>query len=55
MFFSIKTIEDEFKTKMIKIEAQKYLKKFYESHCFNQVGEEYLEDGIIHIYMLHII
>jgi len=51
MDFSIKTIEDKFKTKTIKIGAQKYLKKFYESHGFYQIGEEYLEDGIIHIYM----
>jgi len=52
MDFSIKIIEDKFKTKSIKIGAQKYLKNFYESHGFNQIGEEYVEDGIIHIYML---
>ena len=52
MRFSIQTIESKFKTKTIKIGAQKYLKNFYESHNFNQIGEEYLEDGIIHIYMI---
>ena len=49
---SIKAIKDHFKVDEITISAQKYLKKFYESHNFKQVGEEYLEDGIPHIAML---
>lgn len=36
----------------IKIGAQLYLKKFYESFGFVQIGEEYIEDGIPHIHML---
>lgn len=48
---SIKGIKDHFKVDKITISAQKYLKKFYESHQFIQVGEEYLEDGIPHIRM----
>jgi len=36
----------------IKIGAQTYLKKFYISFGFQQLGEEYIEDGIPHIYML---
>ena len=36
----------------IKISAQKYLKKFYESLGFEMIGDEYLEDGIPHIGML---
>ncbi len=36
----------------IKIGAQLYLKIFYESFGFKQVGEEYLEDDIPHITML---
>ena len=36
----------------IKIGAQLYLKKFYESLGFQQIGEVYLEDGIEHIYMI---
>lgn len=35
----------------IKIGAQLYLKKFYESHGFVQTGDIYLEDGIDHIEM----
>jgi len=35
----------------IKIGAQLYLKKFYESFGFFQIGEMYLEDGIEHIHM----
>ena len=49
---SIKAIETNFKTKEIKISAQKYLKKFYESHGFISFGEEYIEDGILHIAMI---
>jgi ElaA protein len=36
----------------IKIGAQLYLKKFYESFGFTQTSETYLEDGIPHIEML---
>ncbi|HEX6915971.1 MAG TPA: GNAT family N-acetyltransferase [Chitinophagaceae bacterium] len=36
----------------IRIGAQEYLKHFYESFGFRQVGEGYLEDGIPHIYMV---
>lgn len=36
----------------IKIGAQLYLKKFYESFGFIQTSEEYLEDGILHIEMI---
>ena len=35
----------------IKIGAQLYLKKFYESHGFTQSGDVYPEDGIDHIEM----
>lgn len=36
----------------IKIGGQVYLKNFYESFGFKQIGDEYLEDGIPHIYMI---
>ncbi len=49
---SIKAIENVFKTNTIKISAQTYLKRFYESHGFTQIGEEYLEDGIPHVAMI---
>ena len=49
---SVKAIEDHFNTKNIKLSAQTYLTKFYESHGFEQVGEGYLEDGIPHIAMI---
>ncbi|AUC85760.1 GNAT family N-acetyltransferase [Polaribacter sp. ALD11] len=48
---SIKAIKIHFKVDEITISAQKYLNKFYESHQFIQVSEEYLEDGIPHIKM----
>jgi ElaA protein len=49
---SIAAIHKNYHTKDIKISAQTYLKKFYESHSFAKVGEEYLEDGIPHIGMV---
>ena len=52
MKVSIKAIETYFKTKNIKISAQVYLQKFYNQLGFDNVGEEYLEDGIPHIAML---
>ena len=51
MLVSIKAVEEHYNTRDITISAQKYLTKFYESHQFKQVGEEYLEDGIPHIRM----
>lgn len=41
-----------FGTLPIKIGAQLYLKNFYGSFGFFQIGEGYTEDGIPHIYML---
>jgi ElaA protein len=49
---SIDVIYKQLGIGIIKIGAQFYLKKFYESFGFVQVGEPYLEDGIKHIYML---
>lgn len=49
---SIKAIEDHYHTQKIKLSAQTYLTKFYESHGFEQTGEGYLEDGIPHIAMI---
>lgn len=48
---SIKAVKKHFNTSKITISAQAYLKKFYKSLGFTQVGEEYLEDGIPHIRM----
>lgn len=50
-----RTIEETYKLfneTPIKIGAQIYLNKFYKSFGFNQIGAEYLEDGIPHIYMI---
>lgn len=49
---SIKGISDNYKSSKITISAQSYLLKFYESHGFKKVGEEYLEDGIPHYKMV---
>ena len=52
MQHSIKAVKEYFNETTIKISAQKYLKNFYESLDFEQIGEEYLEDGIPHIAMI---
>ena len=49
---SIDQVYRLFGTRPIKIGAQLYLKKFYESLGFQQASEIYLEDGIKHIYMV---
>lgn len=49
---SIKKVYELFGNDTIKIGAQFYLKKFYESFGFVQTGNIYVEDGIEHIYML---
>jgi ElaA protein len=49
---SILQINNLFHTDTIRIGAQLYLKKFYESFHFIQEGEVYLEDNIPHIIML---
>ena len=52
MIASIQAVKQYFNEITIKISAQCYLKKFYNSLGFKEVGEEYLEDGIPHIAML---
>lgn len=49
---SVQAIEKKFCTKKMKLSAQTYLIKFYESHGFITTGEGYLEDGIPHIAMV---
>ncbi len=45
-------IKERYETDRIKLSAQTYLIKFYESHEFTCTGEEYLEDGIPHMAMV---
>lgn len=52
MLQSITRTQELFGKQPIRIGAQLYLKKFYESLGFEQVSEIYLEDGIEHIYMI---
>ena len=49
---SIDQIEALYDTNIIKIGAQKYLQKFYESLGFVSIGHDYIEDGIPHMYMV---
>jgi len=49
---SIDAVYKIFGVQPIKIGAQLYLKKFYESFGFEKISDVYLEDGIEHIYMI---
>ncbi|RYU94436.1 GNAT family N-acetyltransferase [Emticicia agri] len=50
---SIKKVLDLFGQAPIKIGAQKYLEKFYRSLGFELTGNDYIEDGIPHTYMIY--
>lgn len=50
---SIKAIEDFYQVTRVQLSAQTYLKQFYNSLGFQEIGEEYLEDGIPHINMIN--
>ena len=52
MEVSIKACIELYGRQTIKIGAQLYLKKFYESFGFVQIDEPYDEDGIMHIAMI---
>ena len=49
----IQTAKEKFGAKKIKIGAQAWAQPFYESVGFRRVSNEYLEDGIPHVYMLY--
>ena len=49
----IAVAKEKYGAMKIKIGAQLYAKPFYEQVGFYQISEEYLEDGIPHIYMLY--
>lgn len=50
---SIEKVLDLFGQTPIKIGAQKYLEKFYQSLGFELTGNDYIEDGIPHTYMIY--
>ncbi|MBK8349021.1 MAG: GNAT family N-acetyltransferase [Saprospiraceae bacterium] len=52
MQYSIAKIKNLYPDMPVKIGAQAYLKKFYESFGFVDMGIPYLEDGIPHIIMV---
>jgi ElaA protein len=52
MKYSIEQCEKLYGSHPVKIGAQKYLLKFYESFGFQSMGEDYLEDGIPHVIMI---
>ncbi len=53
MKIGISVAKEKYGAKKIKIGAQAYAKPFYEGVGFKQISNEYMEDGIPHIYMLY--
>lgn len=49
---SLEAVNTYFKETSLQLSAQIYLRKFYKSLGFREVGEEYMEDGIPHIKMI---
>lgn len=49
---AIEIIKNHYQTSQIKISAQSYLKNFYEKYGFQQISDEYLEDGLPHMEMV---
>lgn len=49
---AMQQMQNLFPNQAIKISAQKYLQKFYESYGFKTEGEWYMEDDIPHIAMI---
>lgn len=52
MRMAITAVHREFDAVDIEISAQLYLRKFYEFHGFEAIGDTYLEDDIPHIKMI---
>lgn len=52
MRHSLEIIENHYESRKVKISAQSYLKNFYGKFGFEQVSEEYLEDGLPHMEMV---
>ena len=51
MGLGLRVAKEKFGAEIVKVGAQIYAKPFYESVGFTQISDEYLEDGIPHIYM----
>ena len=51
MRLGLRVAKEKFGAKIVKVGAQVYAKPFYESVGFRQISDEYMEDGIPHIYM----
>lgn len=48
----LRVAKEKFGAAVVKVGAQTYAKPFYENVGFRQVSDEYMEDGIPHIYMI---
>lgn len=50
--YAVDTIENRFRTSEIRISAQDYLLRFYTGFGFEDTGNKYLEDDILHTEMI---
>ncbi|MBQ7948361.1 MAG: GNAT family N-acetyltransferase [Clostridia bacterium] len=53
MSLGLRVAKEKFGTTKVMVGAQTYAKAFYEQSGFCQISDEYLEDGIPHIYMIY--
>lgn len=53
MKVGIRVAKENFGAKKIMIGAQAYAQPFYEASGFKRISDEYLEDGIPHVYMIY--
>lgn len=49
---AIQVLDEDWKEPAIKIQAQAYLREFYQSFGFKEISEVYLEDNIPHVDMI---
>lgn len=52
MDFAMSELYKAFGNVPIKIMAQKYLEKFYTEYGFASIGADFIEDDIVHVYMI---
>lgn len=53
MKIGIAVAKEKYGAKKIKIGAQQYAQPFYEGVGFKRISDEYMEDGIPHVYMIY--
>ena len=53
MQIGLQVAKEKYGAKVVKIGAQLYAQPFYESVGFQRISDEYMEEGIPHVYMIY--